>query len=281
MKTKGMIGVLLLTVCFCFAVVAAAVMYTLRNSDTNSAAPADLKESQTASPETTVKEAVETKAAVKAQETAAKETSMKETSMKETSMKDSSVEETSEVKETSPSTEATQTEETTISSNPSSYMYYVTDDKIRAAIDEGKNMQQGHFFELPQTYSNLGSIGEYMNAFIDTPYSIISTVAQNRYISEDRVIGVDEAATFIDYNKLTFSFYISDGWARLLGVQLSQNGQEIGSVKTYNSTDGGLKVSYFSVKDIDFSQPATIKVFDKSKPNEYAEYAVQFSKYKK
>lgn len=276
MKTKGMIGVLLLTVCFCFAVVAAAVIYTLGNSDTNSAAPPDLKESQTASAETMVKEAVETKESVKTKETASKETSMKETSINETSVK-----ETSKVKETSPSTEATQTEETTISSNPSSYMYDVTDDKIRAAIDEGKNMQQGHFFELPQTYSNLGSIGEYMNAFIDTPYSIISTVAQNRYISEDRVIGVDEAAAFIDYNKLTFSFYISDGWARLLGVQLSQNGKEIGSVKTYNSTDGGLKVSYFSVKDIDFSQPATIKVFDKSKPNEYAEYAVQFSKYKK
>lgn len=164
------------------------------------------------------------------------------------------------------------------------YIYSLTDDQIMKAINEGEKDSAyfGEDFKLPLLSSTSNdSTFEYMGVFIDTPYRYVAIYSSDQYENYDRTSSIEEVYKFINYDHISFSAYLMSGWAKMLAIELKQDGEIIESYKTENNEDGDIKSVYFSVKDIDFREPASLKIFEKSNPEKYSEYKISFEDYVK
>lgn len=164
------------------------------------------------------------------------------------------------------------------------YIYSLTDDKIRMAINEGKEdgAYFGEDFKLPLVSStSKDSTFEYMDIFINTPYRYVAIYSSNQYAKYDKTSSLEEVSSFINYDHISFTAYVMRGWAKMLAIELEQEGKIIESYKTENNENGDIKSINFSVNDIDFREPASLKIFEKSNPEKYAEYKIFFEDYVK
>lgn len=162
------------------------------------------------------------------------------------------------------------------------YIYYLTNEKIDQAIIEGKTSNFRDDFNLPLlTNTSSGSEFEYMDLFITTPYNLVEILSSNEYRKDDRTITREEAKKIIDYDYISFTAYVLDGWANMFAIELTQDNDIIKAYRIINNTDGDIKSAYFYVKDIDFREPATLKIFDKDYPEKYSEYNIVFKNYVK
>ncbi|WP_341347865.1 hypothetical protein [Paenibacillus sp. FSL H3-0469] len=164
------------------------------------------------------------------------------------------------------------------------YIYSLTDDQIMKAINEGKQdgAYFGEDFKLPLLSSTSNdSTFEYMDIFINTPYRYVAIHSSNQYAKYDRTSSIEEVWRFISYDHISFSAYVMRGWAKMLAIELEQEGRIIEPYKTDNNEDGKMKSVNFSVNDIDFREPATLRIFEKSNPEKYAEYKIVFEDYVK
>lgn len=162
----------------------------------------------------------------------------------------------------------------------SEYIYYLTDDKIIEAINDGKETDEvfRESFKLP-LLSSTGkddSTFEYMDVFINTPYRLVESHSYNQYMLYDKTASIDEVMSLINYNSISFTAYVQRGTARMLATELIQDGTVIESYKIDNTVKGDMKTIFFSVDAIDFREPATLKIFEKSNPSKYSEYQISF-----
>ncbi|MDN4601227.1 hypothetical protein P5G61_08335 [Paenibacillus sp. F6_3S_P_1C] len=169
-------------------------------------------------------------------------------------------------------------------SSDTEYIYYLTEDKIIQAIDEGKKDMSyfGEDFKLPLlTSTSNDSTFEYMDIFIATPYRFVAIYSSNQYVKYDKTASIDDVASFINYDFISFSAYLMSGTANMLDTELIQDGTVIESYKTDNNVNGDMKIIYFSVDAIDFREPAILKIFEKGNPANYSEYQISFEDYVK
>ncbi|AIQ59287.1 hypothetical protein [Paenibacillus borealis] len=164
------------------------------------------------------------------------------------------------------------------------YIYSLTDDQIMKAINEGKKdgAYFGEDFKLPLLSSTSNdSTFEYRDVFINTPYRFVAIHSSNQYTKYDRTSSIEEVWKFISYDHISFSAYVMRGWAKMLAIEMIQEGRIIQPYKTENNANGDMKSVNFSVNDIDFREPASLKIFEKSNPEKYAEYKIAFEDYVK
>ncbi|MEK3670724.1 hypothetical protein [Paenibacillus sp. FSL R10-2771] len=164
------------------------------------------------------------------------------------------------------------------------YIYSLTDDQIMKAINEGKKdgAYFGEDFKLPLLSSTSNdSTFEYRDVFINTPYRFVAIHSSNQYAKYDRTSSIEEVWKFISYDHISFSAYVMRGWAKMLAIEMIQEGRIIQPYKTENNANGDMKSVNFSVNDIDFREPASLKIFEKSNPEKYAEYKIAFEDYVK
>ncbi|WP_342422143.1 hypothetical protein [Paenibacillus sp. FSL E2-0178] len=164
------------------------------------------------------------------------------------------------------------------------YIYSLTDDQIMKAINEGKKdgAYFGEDFKLPLLSSTSNdSTFEYRDVFINTPYRFVAIHSSNQYAKYDRTSSIEEVWKFISYDHISFSAYVMRGWAKMLAIEMIQEGRIIQPYKTENNANGDMKSVSFSVNDIDFREPASLKIFEKSNPEKYAEYKIAFEDYVK
>lgn len=164
------------------------------------------------------------------------------------------------------------------------YIYSLTDDQIMKAINEGKKdgAYFGEDFKLPLLSSTSNdSTFEYRDVFINTPYRFVAIHSSNQYAKYDRTSSIEEVWKFISYDHISFSAYVTRGWAKMLAIEMIQEGRIIQPYKTENNANGDMKSVSFSVNDIDFREPASLKIFEKSNPEKYAEYKIAFEDYVK
>lgn len=164
------------------------------------------------------------------------------------------------------------------------YIYSLTDDQIMKAINEGKRDPAyiGEDFKLPVLSSaNSDSAFDYMGVFIDTPYRYVAIYSSDLYENYGRTSSINEVYKFIGYDHISFSAYLFDGWAQRLAMELKQEGEIIPPYKTEDNENGDIKSINFDVNDIDFREPAYLKLYEKSNPAKYAEYKIAFDKYVK
>ncbi|MBY0203686.1 MULTISPECIES: hypothetical protein [Paenibacillus] len=176
---------------------------------------------------------------------------------------------TNEIVDKKPETEPADTE----------YIYYLTDDKIIEAINDGKETDEvfRESFKLPLLSStSKDSTFEYMDVFINTPYRLVTAHSYNQYMLYDKTASIDDVMSLINYNSISFAAYVQRGTARMLATELIQDGTVIESYKINNTVKGDMKMIYFSVDAIDFREPAILKIFEKSNPSNYSEYQISF-----
>ncbi|OMF89482.1 hypothetical protein [Paenibacillus sp. FSL R7-0337] len=164
------------------------------------------------------------------------------------------------------------------------YIYSLTNDQIMKAINEGKRDPGyiGEDFKLPVFSSaNRDSAFEYMGVFIDTPYRYVAIYSSDLYENYGRTSSINEVYKFIGYDHISFSAYLFDGWAQRLAMELKQEGEIIQPYKTEDNENGDIKSINFDVNDIDFREPAYLKIYEKSNPAKYAEYKIAFENYVK
>lgn len=164
------------------------------------------------------------------------------------------------------------------------YIYSLTDDQIMKAINEGEKDSAyfGEDFKLPLLSSTSNdSTFEYMDIFINTPFRYVAIYSSNQYAKYDKTSSIEEVYKFISYDNISFSAYVMDGWAKLLAMELKQEGEIIQPYKTENNENGDIKSINFYVNDIDFREPAYLKIYEKSNPEKYAEYKIAFEDYVK
>lgn len=164
------------------------------------------------------------------------------------------------------------------------YIYSLTDDQIMKAINEGKKdgAYFGEDFKIPLLSSTSNdSTFEYRDVFINTPYRYVAIHSSNQYAKYDRTSSIEEVWRFISYDHISFSAYVTRGWAKMLAIEMIQVGRIIQPYKTENNANGDMKSVNFSVNNIDFREPASLKIFEKSNPEKYAEYKISFQDYVK
>ncbi|AIQ53442.1 hypothetical protein [Paenibacillus sp. FSL R7-0331] len=164
------------------------------------------------------------------------------------------------------------------------YIYYLTDDKIIQAIDEGAKdtAYYGEDFMLPiPLLINNDRMFENMGVFIETPYSNVALYSSNQYAKYNNRASIDDVMSLITYNYITFSAYVMEGTANMLDTELIQDGTVIKSYKTDNNAIGDVKTIRFSVDAIDFREPAVLRIFEKSNPANYTEFQISFEDYVK
>ncbi|WP_238653852.1 hypothetical protein [Paenibacillus piscarius] len=164
------------------------------------------------------------------------------------------------------------------------YIYSLTDDQIMKAINEGKRDPGyiGEEFKLPVLSSaNSDSAFDYMGVFIDTPYRYVAIYSSDLYENYGRTSSINEVYKFIGYDHISFSAYLFDGYAQRLAMELKQEGEIIQPYKTEDNEKGDIKSIHFDVNDIDFREPAYLKIYEKSNPAKYAEYKIAFEDYVK
>ncbi|ETT33949.1 hypothetical protein C162_30420 [Paenibacillus sp. FSL R7-269] len=164
------------------------------------------------------------------------------------------------------------------------YIYSLTDDQITKAINEGKQDPAyiGEDFKLPVLSSTSKDRAfEYMGVFIDTPYRYVAIYSSDLYENYGRTSSINEVYKFIGYDHISFSAYVLDGWAQKIAMEFKQEGEIIQPYKTENNENGTNKSIKFSVNDIDFREPAYLKIYEKSNPEKYAEYKIAFEDYVK
>lgn len=152
------------------------------------------------------------------------------------------------------------------------------------AINEGKRDPAyiGEDFKLPVSSSaNSDSAFDYMGVFIDTPYRYVAIYSSDLYENYGRTSSINEVYKFIGYDHISFSAYLFDGWAQRLAMELKQEGELIQPYKTDNNENGDIKSIYFDVNDIDFREPAYLRIYEKNNPEKYAEYKIAFEDYVK
>lgn len=149
------------------------------------------------------------------------------------------------------------------------YIYSLTNDQIMKAINEGKRDPGyiGEDFKLPVFSSaNRDSAFEYMGVFIDTPYRYVAIYSSDLYENYGRTSSINEVYKFIGYDHISFSAYLFDGWAQRLAMELKQEGEIIQPYKTEDNENGDIKSINFDVNDIDFREPAYLKIYEKVIP---------------
>ncbi|KAA8785036.1 hypothetical protein ABIE27_004240 [Paenibacillus sp. 4624] len=164
-------------------------------------------------------------------------------------------------------------------SSNTEYIYYLTDDKIIEAINDGKKTNKAfrESFKLPLLSStSKDSTFEYMDVFINTPYRLVTAHSYNQYMQYDKTASIDDVRSLINYDSISFTAYVLSGTARMLATELIQDGTVIESYKIDNNVKGDMKTSYFSVDAIDFREPAILKIYEKSNPSNYSEFQISF-----
>lgn len=165
------------------------------------------------------------------------------------------------------------------SSNHSSQssMYDMTSEQIQNAISFGKGPNYMSSFSIPAQV-NTFYFDYYDNPIIKTPYLNVAQLANVEYYENDRTITEEEARTVIDYEKLSFLVYFKGEFSKLFAVELFQN-NIIEPVSTENASNLTYKLVTYSTPDIDFTQPAVLRVFLKDDPEQYSDHMVDFSAY--
>lgn|GEM_PF-4440671 len=172
-----------------------------------------------------------------------------------------------------------------VTSSHSNYFYAISDNEIKQAIQMGVHTQAKDY-EKPYRLDRQNQSGTYgeiaFTAEIVTPYHQAARYAALEYFKEDEVISVEEVRERLNDDFLDFSLDFRGVNGLLVGGKLVQDGNEIMPKDTINDEiEGKYKVLSFSVSDIDFNQPAVLKVFIKGKENEEFEtYSVHFNQYK-
>lgn len=165
------------------------------------------------------------------------------------------------------------------SSNHSSQssMYNMTSEQIQDGISFGKGPNYMSSFSIPAQV-NTFYFDYYDNPIIKTPYLNVAQLANVEYYENDRTITEEEARSVIDYEKLSFLVYFKGEFSKLFAVELSQN-NIIEPVSTENASNSTYKLVTYSTSNIDFTQPAVLRVFLKDDPEQYSDHMVDFSAY--
>ncbi|UCZ52402.1 hypothetical protein LGQ02_16380 [Bacillus shivajii] len=160
------------------------------------------------------------------------------------------------------------------------YYYYLTDEQVNEAIEQGKeSLTTLEGYQLPKLDSTIES-QDIAFVYINTPYLKTKLLARDTYDQYGRTMRPQEVKLELMDKFLSFSSRFQGNKGYIYEIEMVQDGEMIDPVEVTVSGNGTLKTVYFEVDEISFTKNAQLMISDRLDDSKYESYEIDFTQYK-
>ncbi|WP_096189847.1 hypothetical protein [Evansella halocellulosilytica] len=161
-----------------------------------------------------------------------------------------------------------------------SYYFYLTDEELNEAIEEGtESVISIESYILPKKEETVDS-EDIAFVYMITPFLKAQQLARETFDRYGRTVTTKEVKMDLMDQYISFSARFNGNAGYIYDLELQQGDESIIPMNESISSKGTLKTVYFDVSELSFSDEAVLVVRDSVDESMYESFEVDFTQYK-